>query len=268
MERARRLRDPTHWPFVRTYALVLLILVPGIITILSIFVMPKFNQILKDFGMWPPPPAMRWVIALSQGVAPMIAAAGAILFLVAGQVAVEQFGAPSMRWWQARHGYFRTTIDRIRWIMPIVGRLDRDRGLADVMATVAEALEAQRPLNLAVAEAHQPHLNAVLAERVNEWGQGVAAGMSPGDAAARASLPSIVSGLLGTTRPAPNIAAVCRFLERYYRSRFSRLQLLLREATVPLLALFGGAAVVLVALAVFQPMIVLLERVATIQVRP
>jgi hypothetical protein len=70
------------------------------------------------------------------------------------------------------------------------------------------------------------------------------------------------------THPAPNVAAVCRFLERYYRSRFSRLETLLRESGVPLLALCGGAAVVLVALAVFQPIAVLLQSVMTFKVRP
>jgi len=37
---------------------------------------------------------------------------------------------------------------------------------------------------------------------------------------------------------------------------------------VPILALCGGAAVVLVALAIFQPIIVLLQSVLTFKVRP
>jgi len=266
-ERRRQQRDPVHWPFVKTYAIVLLMCVPGIIMVLSIFVMPKFQQIMKDFHQ-PPPASMMWVIAISRGVAPLVTTLGVILFLVAGQVAVEQLGRPNMRPWQLRHGLMRTMIGHLRWMLPIVGTLDRDRGMADVMGTVAEALEAHRPLHLAVAEAHQPHLNAVLAERVNQWGQGIAAGLSPGAAAARAGLPAIVSGMLGTKHPAPNVAGVCRFLERYYRSRFSRLETLIRESGVPILALCGGAAVVLVALAIFQPIIVLLQSVLTFKVRP
>lgn len=266
-ERRRRMRDPTHWPFVKTYALALMIFVPGIITVISIFVMPKYQQILRDFRL-PPPPMMRWVIALAQGIAPIIAAVGIILFMIAGQIAVAQLGRPSLRWRQLRHGFVRTMIDRARWVLPIVGAMDRDRGMADVMATIAEALDAQRPLVLAVAEAHQPHLNAVLAERVNEWGQWIAAGLSPGAAAAKAGLPRYVSGMLGTTRPTPNIAAVCHFLERYYRSRFSRAEALIRESGVPIVALLGGAAVVLVALSIFQPIVMLLDRVAVFKVRP
>jgi type II secretory pathway component PulF len=52
---------------------------------------------------------------------------------------------------------------------------------------------------------------------------------------------------------------VLRFLARYHESRFNRAAELLRAVLVPLLALTFGVVVAAMALAVFQPMIDLMN---------
>jgi type II secretory pathway component PulF len=66
--------------------------------------------------------------------------------------------------------------------------------------------------------------------------------------------------LLNTAQPA-DIVNVFRFLARYYDARFSRLAILLNSAVPPALALLFGAIVAAVALAMFLPMIRLIDQV-------
>ncbi|CAN5465894.1 N/A [soil metagenome] len=263
-ERIRRTSDPGRGRFVRVYSIILLVVIPSICALIAIFVMPRYAQIMKDFRI-PMPVVAKWMIAITQSVSPILVALGVILFVLASQVAVAEITSITAHKWT---GIFRRVLDRLRWVTPIIGRMDRDRGMADVCQTVAEALDAQRPLDAAVAEAYQPHLNIVLAARVARWSNELARGLSPGEAAAAAHLPELVSGMLGRVRAVPNIATTLRFLEQYYRSRFSRLRVLLREAGLPLLALVGGLCVVFVALSIFTPMIALIEVVSLPQIRP
>lgn len=263
-ERGLRSRGSSRGPFLRVYAIILLMLIPSVAWLLSIFVMPKYQQIMKDFRL-AMPMFTQFLIAMTQTIAPIMAALGALLFVLASQVAINEMSSATPRRWT---NMFRSLLDHVRWFTPILGRLDRDRGLADVCLTVAEGLDAQRPLNAAVAEARQPHLNVVLRSRVKQWADALEQGLSPGEAAAAATFPEMMSGMLGRERDVPDIASTLHFLERYYRSRFSRLQLLLRESGVPLLALAGGVCVVVVALAVFMPMISIVEHVSVPIMRP
>jgi type II secretory pathway component PulF len=257
-ESRRPLRDPTHWPMVKAYAVVIFLAVAGTIWMLTIFVMPKFQQIFKDFHQQLPP-VTRWMIVMSQTIAPLASVAGAVLLILACRAAVDELlrrGLPR------RKGFVRMTLDRVRWAIPIVGGLDRDRGLADVLSVIADSLESHRPLHAAVAEASQPHLNVVLSERVDQWGEGLEHGLALGEAARRAGLPPIIAGLLGTAHMPTDVVAVLRFLSRYYGARFSRAVILLREAAVPALALAGGAMVGFVALSIFGPMVSLIESIS------
>jgi type II secretory pathway component PulF len=89
-------------------------------------------------------------------------------------------------------------------------------------------------------------------------------GLALGEAARQAQLPVLMSGLLGTAHAPPDVVAVLRFLARYYAARFSRVVVLLREAAVPVLALGagGGGVVATIALAVFVPIVRLIDTVS------
>jgi type II secretory pathway component PulF len=209
--------------------------------------------------------ATRLIIAVADGLAPALAVVGILLFLRFGGDAFGEIVSRRSRRFH-RRGFVRTLLDHVRWVTPVLHALDRDRGMADVCLTIAEGLEQHRPLPAAVAEASQQHLNAVLAGRVNEWAQNLSDGMAVGAAARSAYLPSLVVGVLGSAREVPDVAAACRFLERYYRSRFSRTYILLHEIGVPLLAFAAGAVVLMIALAIFSPMNAMLDKLATLPV--
>jgi type II secretory pathway component PulF len=263
-QRARRAVDPSDRPFVRVYSIILLVMIPTVATVISIFVMPRYQQILKGFGI-ARPWVMQLLIELTSTIAPVLAALGVLLFILASQVAISEISrARPRRWTRAIRGL----IDRVRWVTPIVGRLDRDRGWADVCQTVADGLDAQRPLSAMAAEARQPHLNVMLARRVATWGDALAQGVAPGDAATAARFPELISGMLGRDRDVPDLPATLHFLARYYRSRFSRLQIVLRDSAIPLLALTGGAGVLLVALSLIAPIVAITERLSLPWPRP
>ena len=144
-------------------------------------------------------------------------------------------------------------MDRVIWFTPVLGRLARDRGLADALHAIADALEAARPASDALREAELPHLNVVLRDRLAGWAQFVNEGEGFVNAARRAGMPRLVVGLLATSQPADLVSAL-RFLASYYHARFSRLTLLLSAAAGPMLALVFGAIVAAVALGIFVPM--------------
>ncbi len=255
-DRYRRRRDPTHWPFIKAYAFLLAIVIPAIVTIIMIFVIPKFESILRSFKM-PLPPATEILVssASSTWLAPFSAIA-IIAFFAACASAMREI--ISGRRWRVS-SVFRAPLDFILWYLPVIGALERDRGMADVCATVADAVGASRELPRALFEAEQPHLNRVLADRVHRWAEQVAEGRPLADAARDARLPTLLCGLLGNDRSATNLLATLRFLQRYYDTRFSRLIILVREAALPVFTLIAAGVVCLVALSVFEPLISLVE---------
>lgn len=257
-ESIRPIRDPTHWPLVKLYSIIVLLAVTGTVWMLVIFVMPKFQVIFKDFHT-PLPAVTQLMISFAQVLSPVASLAGAVLLIIACRSAVDELFRRGAR----RHkSFIANTIDRLRWMIPFVHGLDRDRGLADVCAVIETSLESHRPLPSAVAEARQPHVNAVLVERVAAWAEGLDEGLTVGDAARRARMPQMIWGLIGTDRQPPDLVAVFRFLSRYYGARFSRAEILLREAAVPALALGGGLLVAFVALSIFEPMMSLIFTVS------
>jgi type II secretory pathway component PulF len=153
--------------------------------------------------------------------------------------------------------------DYLLWYTPVVRTIVRNRDLADVCGVIAGGVDAGRPVEQAISEALQPHLNAVLRRRINSWAQLATSGIPLADAASRAGLPSLIGGLAGPAVRAGNLPSALRFLARHYESSFSRTAALLQAATVPAIVLTLGAAVMCVALALFEPMVMLIQTTGT-----
>jgi type II secretory pathway component PulF len=206
----------------------------------------------------PVPAITRNVMSMGQDFAPLVCGVALVVTLIEEGRALRQLlsrGRP-------RANPFSDAVDQIIWFVPGWGRMVRDRGLADVCSVMAAGIEAGRPVEQAIGQAAQPHLNAALRSRVNAWGEFAAAGVPVGEAANRVGLPGIVGGLLGSAVRAGNLGDALRFLSRHYESSFSRAAVLIRAAAVPGVVLVLGGAVLCVALALFEPMIVLIRTAA------
>lgn len=226
-----------------------------VLGLLGIFVIPKFELIMRDFDV-PLPWATQLLLAMMRDWAvPAIVAAGIVLLLYSAQRSWEIIWPRNTR--STPWGW----MDAIAWRIPVLHAVLRDRGLADAFAVIAEAVEAGYPLDRAVTEASELRINLVLRRTLERWLAGINSGLSPEESARAASLPPLVSGMVATAGT-PGGAQVYWFLSRYYDSRYSRLASLLRAAVGPALSLIFGVAVGLTAMGMFMPLIELMRRLS------
>jgi type IV pilus assembly protein PilC len=241
--------------FQTAYIIIIPLFMAAVVTAVMIFVMPKYQQIFKDFGIRLPYITTR-VLDLTSNLAGPVAIVMLIALLyVCGsswsQLFTSRAPRQSLRW----------MTDRIVWYTPVLHAIARDRGLTDACTTMADALDNGRTLIMAVFEAAQPHLNAILRNRIELWGRFISAGQDTASAAREAGLPSLISGMIVAGSRSDHLPATMRFLARYYQTRFSRTATVLRNATLPILAIVMGVLVATIALALFLPIISLIDAV-------
>jgi type IV pilus assembly protein PilC len=244
--------------FYRAYPMVMMVVLCSAISLFSIFVMPKYEQIFKDFGT-KLPPITQWTLDIARNVGPLLLGLIVIFVLISSAASLWQTIHP------ARLG--RSAIQHVRdvlaWFTPVLHGIERDRGLADVFDLMSDALSAGVPADRALAEASRLGVNVMLARRIETWMSRVAAGDSLADAARSAGMPSIVVGLIATARNAETVVDVCGFLARYYRTRFSRTAAILHGINIPLLVLIFGFLVACVAISMLMPLMVLIQNMSS-----
>jgi type IV pilus assembly protein PilC len=267
-ERADLEADPERQSFGRWYPLLMTLMLITLVMMIMIFVIPRFEDIFMDFGLRLPDATITLLgitrfIANSEVLAVLVLAllAGVALHVLGGAFrAIFDAGDRDAALAAARGPGTWDWVDTILWYVPVIHGIARDRGLADVCRTVADALHSGRPLNRAIDEASLLSTNAVLRRRIANWAMRLAAGIPADQAAREARLPNLFAGMIGPSAGggAGSVAAF-EFLADYYASRFSRSRELLRAAAVPLLVLVFGALVLFIIVALFMPMLELVD---------
>jgi type IV pilus assembly protein PilC len=250
--------DPSRDAFTRWYPVLMTSAMAVLVMMILIFVMPKFEQIFRDFGLRLPP-ATRTLIGLGHGAyeyefVPVLM----VLFVlgVLGNAFRGAFGGP-----ESSSAGRSEMLDEILWRVPLVHGLQRDQGLADAFQTIADALRTGRPLTRAVEEAEQLRVNAVLRRRLKRWRTGMEAGMRADEAASGAPLPALVGGMIASGKGG-DPAEAAEFLAAYYGGRFSRAREFARAAIVPVLVLLFGALVLFLVAGMYQPILNLMDHLS------
>jgi type II secretory pathway component PulF len=224
-----------------------------IVSLLLVFVMPKLMSIFHDFGLRLPY-ASRLLLGTGQtlfGGWTFVAVPG-LLVLAMATAFRGAFGAGD------RAGRRLAWIDRLLWRLPVAHAMQRDEGLADACATIADALRTGLPLPRAIDEAARLRINRVLRDRLVLWRGGLEEGLRADDAARRAKLPALLCGMVASGRGGEPAEAM-EFLAAYYGGRFSRARELLRAATVPALALLFGGLILFLAAGMYTPIIQMMD---------
>jgi type II secretory pathway component PulF len=240
-EDRRTPRDPSEQAFFITYPIAMSAGLIAIVSMIMIFVMPKYQMILKDFGA-PMPPATMWLLSTAKVFADN--AVWMLLLLLLGLIVwfVADLIWPAMeRRWSWLTGWFT-----------------RDRDLADVCRVVADALDSGLPLDAALRHAGELSISNPLRWRLYRWAGGIERGDAANDAAKRARMPKIIVGLVSTAQVTAARETFV-FLARYYASLFRRMQAIGRAAAVPGMVFFFASVVALVALGLFMPIITLID---------
>jgi type IV pilus assembly protein PilC len=250
--------DPSRDAFTRWYPVLMTCAMSVLLTMILIFVMPKFEQIFQDFGLRLPP-TTRTLIDLGHGAfeytfIPVLL----VLFVlgVLGNAFRGAFGGPT-----SSSAGRSEMLDEILWRVPLVHGLQRDQGLADAFQTLADALRTGRPLPRAIEEAAQVRINTVLRRRLLRWRTGIEAGMRADEAAHGAPLPPLVGGMIASGKGG-DPAEAAEFLAAYYGGRFSRARELARAAIVPVLVLLFGAVVLFLVSGMYLPILNLMDHLS------
>ena len=233
------------------YSLTVLIALCVLIGLTTIYVLPKFEQIMVDFKVTPPRELQMlgsindswvWLILL------MLIATFTLISMV-GNAAQGIFSRSAPR------PMFRALSDRVLWYLPISHSIQRNGGLADVCDVLADGFMNGCSTTDAVDLAIQPHLNRVLSAKLRRWSDRLKNGEPISTAAASAGLPPLMVAMLAGSPANNGSVPAFQFLARYFRDRHNRLIVLLSAAFAPASSLVLGSVVLLVTLAIFRSLV-------------
>jgi type II secretory pathway component PulF len=253
-------RDPSRAILLRWYPAMLLLTLTLALGGFSVFVLPKYMDIFRDFGL-ELPALTRMIGGLWMYVLAPVGAVAALVTLLAMGRMVAETVAPL--WGRVNFGPLGDLPGLLAWWTPVARGVTRGRGLADVCHVLADASAAGRPMHAALRDAARLNVNVVLRRQVQRWGEAVEQGTPFAEAAREAGMPRLVVGMLATTsaRGAADAAGTFEFLARYYDGHFSRAAALLEASLVPAMVFVFAFLVGSAALGLFLPMIKLMNRV-------
>ena len=243
------------------YTAMILMMVGLTVVGMTVMIIPKFNEIFKDFGT-ELPEMTQWMVDISSFMVwyAFSEILGGILIFVYFIVLI----AMVERWWFGVVDWgasFRGIGSSIGSRIPGIGSMPRDRALAQVCFVLGEAARSGLRLDSAIDEAAHLKMPGIWRSRIATFGEGVRNGLEPGEAARAAQLPPIVSGMLGPAARGGDTAGAFEFLARYFDQRFSRAAALVRGAMVPAAVLTLGFIVGLTVLAMIMPLVALIDGV-------
>ncbi|HWB53440.1 MAG TPA: type II secretion system F family protein [Tepidisphaeraceae bacterium] len=237
--------------FVLAYILMMLIATTFVLTMVVIFIEPKFQDIFHDFHALMPPVNL-WMMAIVSNAFPVAGLAALVLIL-----SWFVYGIWAMI--RRVHGPhdLRTLLLYLGSYLPWIGASQSDRSWSDVCRVMAGNISAGWPAETALNHLQELTLAPPVRSAVRRWSVQVRNGAPLDEAAHRAALPKIIIGILRNAgdQTAPSL----NFLANYYTNRFSRMRILLRGAVVPITVMLFAFCVAVVALGTFLPMINLIN---------
>ena len=251
-------RPPGAELYLRWYPPTVILMVGLIVTMVYVFVLPKFFDIYQDFRIELP-----WETVLLKQTWDYVAWPLAVVVIGATLVYVGRMLATIFVPSTLAHGPLRWLTQRLAWHVPGARGVTRWRGYADTCYVMADALEAGHPLDWALAEASRSGTNVVLADQLAVWGDHARAGEPAAEGARKAGMPALMVGLLRTAGGA-DLPDLFRFLARYYDGRFARSTVVLQASLVPAMSLLMGAVVGFIVVALFLPLVRLVNHLSEI----
>jgi type II secretory pathway component PulF len=249
--------DVLESSFYRAYPFLMTLVIISLVSLIMVFVIPKFETIFHDFGL-PLPQITQSLLDVARAAGGPLSLLAAIVLGVWLAAGIWRMFDPQMSKWNGP----RIARDYLLWSLPMSHSLQRDRGLADALDLIHEAIRGGHSIEHAVEQASSLRVNEVLRRRLALWAAELRAGISLQQSTASAGLPRLIMEMLAPVRGGEQAADVLGFLSRYYEARFSRTRLLLRAASIPVTVLFFAIIVAWVALALMTPLIALMNHIA------
>lgn len=243
--------------FQQFYPLFMLLFAGTTMQWIFYYIIPKFQEIFKDFRLQLP-----WLTEAVFGFSDsLFLALGGLfsiillllLFILLGGILRRIFLA------QAFPALTRPIIDRIQWYLPLYASVVRDRELVRVCDFLGQAVQQGMTLPQAVFLARPIPQNAAMHRRLDRWLDNLNKGAGPGIAAMHAGMPDTMCRMLDSAERTGTTGETFDFLARHYRWRCEWMRSLVSAAATPLMVLFIGSFVGLIIVALFLPLVKLIE---------
>lgn len=239
---------------VLAYAAFVLAVLCLVTAYMNALIIPKFVEIANDFDV-----PLPWITLVT------FRTLGAFAFplgLLAGAAMLWMIGWTFYRAWRGSRKMLdplRRWFEPVVWRVPILSAGHRSRAYADACFLIAQAMRAGQPLPEAVHNAATPVISRVLSDRLGQFGAALERGLDPADAARAAGLPGLFAGMFKTAEHSGDPAEVFEYLTRFYDSRSNPLEAALRAAALPAVTLALALLTGWLVLAIFYPLVSLIE---------
>ena len=256
----RELREPDTARRPWWYLFILAVVVPLVLLLYWVLIVPKFREIFLDFGTKLP--------AITETVLDLGRLVGDNSLLVLVLVLIALLALVQLV--LGRHfivrvpGRFQvcfTTWDMLVWHLPLARRMANANALARQLPVLQAAVRAGHDLPEAVRQAAGVTVNFHARRRLMRWALALESGADPVDSACRAGLPAPVLWALAGLQGGADLGARLEYLSEYYRTLQAHWERIVLAVLGPLLVLFWGLCVGVVTVALFLPLVALLQGV-------
>jgi type IV pilus assembly protein PilC len=256
-----RLENPDAVVY-RLYPLFLVFVLSAFLLFTMFFVIPKFEEIFKDFGTPLPEVTQRLInfcgfftedtplgVLLVLGLAGLILLTGSTLMT---RIFLPGFPLPP----------FGRMAQWVAWRIPFARTIQLNKGMAETCELLATSIREGATLPDTLRRAEMLPVNTGFKAQIAAFRQAIGEGKLLHDAAESARLPHLLVGLLAMpSTPGESQAAMFGFLARHYRQRFTRAILFLQSSYMPIVVILLGFIIGFILLGLFSPLSALIMSV-------
>jgi type IV pilus assembly protein PilC len=224
---------------------------------IMVAVVPKYQEIFKDFDVMLPQSTIKLI-----HVSDFFAGSGLLLgmllivFPLAIYLSLRPRRGPQL-------AFTSRLADWIRWHTPGWRRVEIARGMRSILQVMRLAVRAGMSLEPAARIAGTVDVNHQLGKRLRQFGELVDSGTGVREAACQSGLGEVTAVAMAAGRRGGDMDAALRYAADYHGAVASRWWILLRSLTWPLWTLALGIVVGWIVFALFQPLVALINSVAT-----
>ncbi len=245
-----RARFRINWPYAVFIPTFTLLILSGAL----FFVIPKFRDIFADYEA-ELPAITQFVIRIPNyvgfgtGIAPLI-------ILVAAILGVYVIFRPRRA---ARPRLLSRVGDAIKWSLPGWRAMQEAAGMVWIIRILRLGLAGGESLDRAARQAADVDVNLGLRKRVGRWADAMEKGVPPHEAARAVGLDDLFVQTLHTGLRDGTMEVPMRYAEQYYAAKSVHWLMIVGQAAWPFVVLAMGLMVGTFALAMFTPLVALIE---------
>lgn len=262
-QRAQRARRFTSGDYL--YPVVLLLFAWFVVAAIMVVVIPKFEEIFRDFDVKLPPAtvalisASNWFIGKGparDGSQDHIPGCFLVALIFVSFVVLFYLQRPRR---PRKPHLFSRLADYVRWFIPGWHRCEHAAGVAQAAGCIRFGLLAGIPLHRALRNAADLDVNIVLRARLLRWADDVERGVPGPQAARNARVGAFVEWAFATPAAGSALPDSLAFVHDYYQAAAYHWALILRQLLWPLTVIALGVVVGFIVYSLFTPLAALIN---------